>query len=161
NFLVRWLKRNYLRQLERCLNHRWLTLGLFAAIMVATTLFAVPRLGREFMPELEEGNLWIRADFPPHTSLEEVDRQRENALTIMRRYPEVEAIVTQIGRPDDGTDPSGFNILQIFAPLKAERSWPIPPGRDRPRTKAELVAEMNQELSGKIVGVNWNFSQYI
>src|SRR5262249_7741682 len=71
NFLVRWLKARYLRQLERCLNHRLATLAVFGAILLAT-LMMVPSLGREFMPELEEGNLWIRGTFPVNISLDEV-----------------------------------------------------------------------------------------
>src|SRR5262249_50419107 len=96
NFLVRWLKRRYLRQLERCLNHRWLALGLFAALIVFTLVFIAPRLGREFMPELEEGNLWIRATFPENISLEEVSDQVRRARALICKYPEVELVLTQI-----------------------------------------------------------------
>src|SRR5262249_24453804 len=131
NFLVRWLKRSYLRQLERCLNHRWLTLAVFVGL-IAVAAVLVPQLGREFMPELEQGNLWIRADFAPHASLEAVSKITDEALATMRKYPEVETVVRTIGRPDDGTDPTGFNIAQFFAPLKPEQAWPTPPGRDRP-----------------------------
>src|SRR5439155_3320383 len=163
NVLVRWLKRGYLRQLERCLKYRWVTLGIFVAIMAATVLFAVPHLGREFMPELEEGNLWIRGNFPPHVSLDAAAAEIEHAREILKsgRYPELDAIVTQIGRPDDGTDPTGFNSAQIFVPLKPQRHWPVPPGATRRRTKAELVAEMNAELNSKFIGIDWNFSSYI
>jgi cobalt-zinc-cadmium resistance protein CzcA len=159
--MVRWLKRSYLRQLERCLNHRWLTLGVFAALIAATVFFALPHLGREFMPELEEGNLWIRANFPVNTSLDTVAEKTEQAQAIMRQYPEAKSIVAQVGRPDDGTDPTGFNVAQFFVPLRREREWPVPPGHDRRRTKDQLVDEMMSELSRKFVGVDWNFSQYI
>jgi cobalt-zinc-cadmium resistance protein CzcA len=170
NFLVRWLKRGYLRQLERCLNHRWLTLGVFGGIILATALFAVPRLGGEFMPELEEGNLWIRGTFPLNVSLEEVAEKTRVARQIMQGYPEVQAIVPMIGRPDDGTDPTGFYNLEIFAPVKPQDDWPAVKEQTgllslfrskRPRTKAELVKDMNAELSRKIIGVDWNFSQNI
>src|SRR5262249_41951180 len=100
NFLVRFLKRGYLRQLERCLNHRWLTRAVFGALILATALFAVPRLGREFMPELEEGNLWVRGNFPTNVAMETVARQVQAAEATLRGYPEVKAIVTAIGRPD-------------------------------------------------------------
>src|SRR5439155_4893007 len=72
NFIVRWLKRSYLRQLRICLQHRVITLLVFGGLILATVFFAVPHLGREFMPELEEGNLWIRGTFPVNVSLEAV-----------------------------------------------------------------------------------------
>ncbi|HYT93798.1 MAG TPA: efflux RND transporter permease subunit [Gemmataceae bacterium] len=161
NFLVRWLKRSYLRQLNRCLNHRWVTLGLFLALVLVTALFAVPRLGREFMPELEEGNLWIRANFPTNVALETTCREADRAQAIMRKYAEVRTIVAQVGRPDDGTDPTGFNVVQFFVPLRAAKDWPIPPGQTRPRTKEELVEALSGELQNSLPGVGWNFSQYI
>src|SRR5205807_1397302 len=101
NFLVRGLKAVYLKQLERCLNHRWLTLGFFTALILATVFFAMPNLGREFMPELEEGNLWIRAVLPTNVALETTARKADEAQAVMRQYPEVKAIVAQVGRPDD------------------------------------------------------------
>jgi cobalt-zinc-cadmium resistance protein CzcA len=161
NFLVRWLKRSYLRQLELCLNHRVLTLLLFGSIAVVTVVVASQRLGSEFMPELEEGNLWIRASFPTNSALESVAKGSKEAQEVIRSYPEVQTIVAQVGRPDDGTDPTGFNMIQFFAPLRRERDWPVPPGRERRRTKSELVEEMKAELNRKFIGVDWNFSQYI
>jgi cobalt-zinc-cadmium resistance protein CzcA len=161
NFLVRWLKRSYLAQLRRCLDHRWLTLGVFVFLLVGTLVLGLPHLGREFMPQLEEGNLWIRANFPTNASLETVAEGSAKAQAIMRKYPEVESIVAQVGRPDDGTDPTGFNVIQFFVPLRRERDWPVPPGRQRRRAKSELEDEMNAELSASFIGVDWNFSQYI
>ncbi len=170
NFLVRWLKRSYLRQLERCLNHRLLTLAVFAALMLATFFFALPRLGGEFMPELEEGNLWIRGTFPLNVSLDETAQKVRYARRIMQKYPELESIVPMIGRPDDGTDPTGFYNVEIFVPLKPEKTWPATREQEgwqrlfrskRPRTKQELVRDMNTELNQKIIGVDWNFSQNI
>jgi cobalt-zinc-cadmium resistance protein CzcA len=170
NFLVRWLKRSYLRQLERCLNHRVLTLTIFGVLILATAVFAVPRLGGEFMPELEEGNLWIRGTFPLNVSLEEVARRVQSARAIMQRYPELESIVAMIGRPDDGTDPTGFYNLEMFVPLKPPDDWPAVKEQTgflslgetkRPRTKGELIQEMNEELKRTIIGVDWNFSQNI
>jgi cobalt-zinc-cadmium resistance protein CzcA len=170
NFLVRWLKKSYLRQLERCLNHRALTLVVFGGIIVATALLAIPHLGGEFMPELEEGNLWIRGTFPLNISLEEVADKVRVARKIMQKYPECQSIVAMIGRPDDGTDPTGFYNVEIFVPLKPADEWPEVKERGgllgwlkgkRARSKEELVKEMNDELSRKIIGVDWNFSQNI
>lgn len=163
NILVRTIKRLYLRQLERFLDHRWLALGLFGLVTVATLGFAAPQLGREFMPELDEGNLWIRGIFPVNVSLEEVTAKAKLARSIMRKYPEVQLVATQLGRPDDGTDPTSFYNAEFFVPLKRQQDWPaveMPDGR-RPRTKPELIEAMSAELSRDLIGVNWNFSQAI
>src|SRR5262249_2423154 len=141
-------------------------------------------LGREFMPELEEGNLWIRCTAPLNQTLERnVDIARQ-ARAIMAGYPEVEAVVTQSGRPDDGTDTCGFYNTEYFGPWRPKKDWPPlveqpggqrgtppppppPPGgrgggvRGRARTKEELVTAMNAELERKVPGVVWNFSQNI
>jgi cobalt-zinc-cadmium resistance protein CzcA len=169
NFLVRWLKASYLRQLKRCLDHRALTLAIFG-VLIVVTLGVLPLLDREFMPELEEGNLWIRGTFPLNASLDEVAGKVKIARSIISQYPEVEAIVPQIGRPDDGTDPTGFYNVEIFVPLKPMREWPQVKNRGglwklfgsgRARSKIELTREMNRELDRYIVGVDWNFSQNI
>jgi cobalt-zinc-cadmium resistance protein CzcA len=172
NFLVRFLKGGYLRQLERCLDHRWITLGGFLALIVFTAVYAVPRLGREFMPELEEGNLWIRGTFPLNVSLERVSADAERARQIIRSYPEIESAVLQIGRPDDGTDPTGFYNVEVFVPLRPQKQWPASVeeasswrrrllGDQRARTKEELIKQMNAELTRQLVGIDWNFSQNI
>jgi cobalt-zinc-cadmium resistance protein CzcA len=171
NFLVHYLKRSYLRTLERCLDHRWLTLAAFGGAITATALYAIPHTGREFMPELEEGNLWIRGTFPLNASLDRVAADAREARGILASYREVESVVPMIGRPDDGTDPTGFYNCEIFAPLRPQKDWPRSAEQTgwrrrlgstrRPRTKEELVRDMNDELSRKIPGVDWNFSQNI
>jgi cobalt-zinc-cadmium resistance protein CzcA len=171
NFLVRYLKGSYLRTLEMCLNHRWITLAVFAVLIVATAVYAIPHTGREFMPELEEGNLWIRGTFPLNASLEHVSADASEARHILTSYPEVESVVPQIGRPDDGTDPTGFYNVEIFVPLLPERQWPrvvkqagwrrLLRGAKRARSKEELIQEMNAELTRNLPGVDWNFSQNI
>ena len=123
------------------------------------------------MPELEEGNLWIRGEFPVNISLAgDVARVAKQARAIMRKYPEVETIVTQIGRPDDGTDTSGFYNAEFFVPLKPQKEWPAVKPREGwrgssarrgPATKAELIDDMKAELSANLLGVDWNFSQNI
>ncbi len=100
NFLVRRLQGTYRRQLQRCLRHRWLTLATFTGV-IAVTLGTLPFLGRGFMPELEEGNLWIRGTFPMNSSLDETVRRSRLARDIMKHYPELETILVQVGRPDD------------------------------------------------------------
>jgi heavy metal efflux system protein len=160
NFLVRGLKAFYLGQLEVILRFRWLALG-GVGLLVLGTVCLLPFLGREFMPELEEGNLWIRGIFPVDVALEEVSAKARIARSIMQTYPEVELIAAQLGRPDDGTDPVGFYSAEFFVPLKQPSEWPVPPGSRRPRTKTELIQEMNEELNRKLVGVDWDFSQQI
>jgi cobalt-zinc-cadmium resistance protein CzcA len=169
NFLLRFFKGRYLKQLRICLRHRWTTLGIMSGLVVATACL-LPFLGREFMPELEEGNLWIRATFPVNINMDEVSRQTERAVKIMRTYPEVQVIMAQIGRPDDGTDPTGFYNVEFFVPLRPAAEWPTLEKTDglqslframRPRSKRELVRAMKDELDHKIVGVDWNFSQNI
>src|SRR5205823_461633 len=118
-------------------------------------------LGQEFMPELEEGNLWIRGTFPINISLAEAADKVRIARSIMRKYPEVAVLMSQIGRPDDGTDPTGFYNTEYFVPLRPHHEWPIPPNRTRPRTKEELVSEMNADLDRNLPGVDWDFSQVI
>jgi cobalt-zinc-cadmium resistance protein CzcA len=170
NFLVRLLKGRYLRQLEICLNRRWATLGVFGTLIVGTMAFVVPQLGREFMPELEEGNLWLRATFPNNIALEEVSERVKQARAIIRGFPEVEAVVSQIGRPDDGTDPCSFYNDEFFVPLRPQKQWPAVKQETgwaslfhstRHRTKRELIEEMNAELTRTLIGVDWNFSQNI
>jgi Cu/Ag efflux pump CusA len=125
NFLVRWLREGYLRNLRVCLRNRWITVILFVGAIVFTYAYAVPKLGREFMPELEEGNLWVRATFPLSASLETVTGDCRTSRAIMaKNYPEVETVVVEMGRPDDGTDPCGFYNAEFFVPLRSQREWP-------------------------------------
>ncbi|HUY88594.1 MAG TPA: efflux RND transporter permease subunit [Pirellulales bacterium] len=169
NFLVRYLKSGYLRNLDFCLRHRWATVFVMLAL-IGFTAAMLPLLGREFMPELEEGNLWVRATLPINISLEAASAKADQARKIMQKYPEIEVVVSQTGRPDDGTDPTGFYNVEFFVPLKPRGQWPaVKPATGwqawfstrRPRTKLELISEMNDELAKSIVGVNWNFSQNI
>jgi cobalt-zinc-cadmium resistance protein CzcA len=170
NFLVRFLKNSYLATLRTCLRHRYITLGIMAGL-VAFTVALLPFVGREFMPQLEEGNLWITATFPLNVSMDRVAEDIDKARAIMVSYPEVEVLVPSIGRPDDGTDPTGYYRVEVFAPLRPMKEWPKLMeqtgwrrwiwGPRRSRTKEELVRQMNAELREKIVGVDWNFSQYI
>lgn len=169
NFLVRWLLASYLRRLEWCLKHRVPTLG-FMGVLAVITISMLPTMGREFMPELEEGNLYVRGTFPINVSPDAAYSTSDKARAILRRFPEVRVVVSQNGRPDDGTDPTGFYNLEFFVPLKPRTEWPLSEeqlgwksmfGPKRPRTKDELVAAMDEALSGELIGANWNFSQNI
>jgi heavy metal efflux system protein len=168
NFLVRGLKQFYLVQLNYVMRHRALVMIGFAGV-VAVTFIALPFLGREFMPALEEGNIYIRGTFPVRTSLDEVSRRSHTARFLLRQHPEVKAVLCQMGRPDDGTDPTGFYNAEFQVPLEQEDQWPKSQPRrwlgwllgPRAKTKNELVDEMQRELDRAIVGVDWNFSQQI
>jgi cobalt-zinc-cadmium resistance protein CzcA len=170
NFLVRSLKKSYLKQLERCLEHRWLTLTVFCTIG-AVTVAAMSFLGREFMPELEEGNLYIRGTFPVNIALDEASEKARAARSILRSYPEVALVQSQVGRPDDGTDPCGFYNVEFNIPLIPEDDWPKVVertgwrkwlfGEKRARSKPELVKVLNTDLDRLLPGIDWNFSQYI
>ncbi|MGA2258630.1 MAG: efflux RND transporter permease subunit, partial [Thermoguttaceae bacterium] len=170
NFFVRFMKYRYLRQLERCLKHRYLTVLFFGSLIAGTACLA-PYLGTEFMPELEEGNLWIRGTGPLNQTLERNVEIAKQARTIMASYPEVETVVSQSGRPDDGTDTEGYEGTEYFVPVRPFKDWPAVVeqsgwrrwlfGPKRPRTKVELTDDMDAELKAKIPGVNWNFSQDI
>ena len=94
------------------------------ALLIGGTACLIPQLGREFMPELEEGNLWLRGIGPLNMSLEHQVTIAKQARAIIASYPEVESIVTQSGRPDDGTDTEGYYSGEYFVPLRHQEDWP-------------------------------------
>jgi cobalt-zinc-cadmium resistance protein CzcA len=160
NFLVRGLKWLFVNQLVWLLRFRWVALGLFLVAVVGTGVVAA-NMGREFMPELEEGNLMVRGTFPVNVSFEEVVYRSRQVRRVLQRFPEFAVIVPAIGRPDDGTDPTGYYNLEIFIPLRPDTEWPDDPSRGRPRTKAELIKDMNEALDRDLPGVDWDTSQII
>ncbi len=136
------------------LSNRIATLGC-AAVLLGMAGFASSRLGSEFLPHLEEGNLWIRATMPTSVSLEASDGYVDRMRQAIQSYPEVRTVVSQHGRPDDGTDATGFFNAEFFAPLKPFDTWPDGMDKDR------LIAAMTQRLKVQFPGVDFNFSQYI
>ncbi|MHC5542337.1 efflux RND transporter permease subunit, partial [Singulisphaera rosea] len=163
NLLVRTIRAFYVWQLERILDFRAVFLLAFGVLTAFTIVVVLPQLGREFMPELDEGHIWVRGIFPVNVSLDEVTHKSEIARRIMRKFPEVQLVAAQLGRPDGGTDPTSFYSAEFFVPLRGQEHWPeveTPEGKRR-RTKPEVIEAMNEELSRTIVGVNWNFSQQI
>jgi heavy metal efflux system protein len=170
NIVVRILKYAYVTQLKWVLKFRWLTLLGFAGLLIVTG-WVVMQLGAEFMPELEEGNVYVRGTFPVNVSLDEVADKAAVARKILRQHPETILVLNQMGRPDDGTDPTGFYNCEFSVPLKDHEEWPKVVeqtgwkrwvyGPLRAKSKDELIDEMNRELDTAIPGVDWNFSQYI
>jgi len=132
--------------------HRVIVIG---CIFLVLGLLMVTRLGSEFLPALEEGNLWIRASMPPTISLEAGSPYANRMREIIKNHPEVITVVSQHGRPDDGSDASGFNNVELFAPLKPFDEW------ENGMTKEKLVADLQEQFEEEFPGVTFNFSQYI
>jgi len=153
-FLMRHLHRFYMPVLRGAVANRRLVLGGAVGLLVITA-FMIRMLGLEFLPKLEEGNLWIRATLPSTISLEEGNTYVNEMRKIIRARPEVESVVSQHGRPDDGTDAAGFFNAEFFAPLKPTKDWPG--GGDKDDLTAALLAQLQQ----KFPGVEFNFSQYL
>jgi len=152
--LVRWLRRIYQPALEFALANRIITFCGIALVAVLA-IAALRSLGLEFLPKLEEGNLWVRATFPQSISLEDSDSYVNGMRRVMRKYPEVESVVSQHGRPDDGTDATGFFNAEFFVPLKPFDTWPAGIDKDK------LTQDMTDSLQEQFPGVEFNFSQYI
>ena len=115
--IVRGLRRLYRRVVTVVLARRGLTVTAGLALMVSAGL-AASTVGLEFLPKLEEGNIWLRAALPPSVSLDEGNAYANRMRRLVKSFPEVETVITQHGRPDDGTDPDGFSNVEFFVPLK-------------------------------------------
>ncbi|MFZ0931897.1 MAG: efflux RND transporter permease subunit [Syntrophobacteraceae bacterium] len=153
--VVRVLHRIYNPALRFALTHRVLVVGIELAFSVTILLFIAPRLGSEFLPHLEEGNFWIRASMPITLSLEDGEAASRKMRQILLRHPEVVTVLSQHGRPDDGSDASPFSNVELFAPLKPFDEWP------RGLTKEKLTEQVQAEFKNELPGVIFNFSQYI
>src|SRR5215208_1989500 len=152
--IVRGLRRLYRRVVVFVLARRGVTVTAGLAVMVAAGL-AGSTVGLEFLPKLEEGNIWLRAALPPSVSLEEGNAYANRMRRVVKSFPEVETVITQHGRPDDGTDPDGFSIVEFFVPLKPFDTW------RKGLSKEDLIAEMGSTLRKTFPGVTFAFSQYI
>jgi cobalt-zinc-cadmium resistance protein CzcA len=160
NFLVRGLKALFVLQLQVVLRFRLLILAAFVGGVVFTGVVAA-NMGREFMPELEEGSLLVRGTFPVNISLDEATLRSRQLRALLREFPEIAVIVPAIGRPDDGTDPTGYYNVESNLPLRPEEQWPAIPSYGRPRKKHELVQDLNTALDRTFPGVDWDISQII
>jgi heavy metal efflux system protein len=151
--LVTWLTKHYNSSLKWTLSHRKAVLAIAGAALAAT-LGAGTFLGGEFMPKLEEGNLWVRATLPQDVSYDVAQNMAHDIRELMLRYPVVTQVVSQMGRPDDGTDVTTFNNIEFMVSLRPAGDWP------GGLTKDELIRRMDSELE-KFPGVDFNFSQNI
>ena len=153
--LMRTIRHVYRPILEVAVRRKIWTLASAAALLCLAIVLAVRFLGLEFLPKLEEGNLWIRATLPSTISLEEGNKYVNRMRAVIGSFPEVENVVSQHGRPDDGTDATGFFNAEFFAPLKPASQWRSGIDKDR------LTSEMLDRLQSEFLGVEFNFSQYL
>ena len=156
NPVFHWLQDRYGRLLEWCFDHLQMTLG-FGVLALAVMLFLgfSGVIGSEFLPHLDEGAIWVRGTLAPSTGPTAGIALSRVARRALARFPEVKQIVSQVGRPDDGSDASGFYNTEFFVDL-----WPRSRWRSAFKTKDDLIAAMDTELN-KFAGVDWNFSQPI
>ena len=157
NLVMDYLTEQYRRRLRWAVEHRWAVAGV-AAVALAGTLFLGfgGVIGAEFLPHLDEGAIWARGTLANSTSLTEAEKFTTNERYVFASFPEVSKVVSQVGRPDDGTDTGGFGNTEYFVDLKPKDQW-------RPvfhRNKEELIAAMNRAVD-KYPGAIWNFSQPI
>jgi heavy metal efflux system protein len=152
--VVRRLRAVYTPVLRWSLTNRKITVAI-GLIFLVVSGFIGSRLGSEFLPTLEEGNLWIRATMPPTISLDAGMPTVNKIRDIILRHPEAITVVSQHGRPDDGSDAAGFFNAEFFVPLKPFDQWPTG------LTKEKLIDELQTEFANEFVGIDFNFSQYI
>jgi cobalt-zinc-cadmium resistance protein CzcA len=153
-FVVRGLRKVYSPVLSWALSRRKLVVALGCGFLVVIGVLA-HFLGSEFLPALEEGNFWIRASMPMTMSLDAGTQATRKMREILLRHPEVLTVVSQHGRPDNGSDASPLSNVELFVPLKNFDEWP------RRLTKEKLTEEIQKEFSDALPGVVFNFSQYI
>jgi heavy metal efflux system protein len=151
---VRTLRKIYTPVLHWSLAHRKAMLGIGLGFLAIIGLLGT-RLGSEFLPHLEEGNMWIRITLPPSTGLQSGEPSVKKFRQILHSHPEIITVVSQHGRPDNGTDASPFFNVEIFATLTPFDTWPSG------LTKDKLIDQLIQEFTDAVPGATFNFSQYI
>jgi cobalt-zinc-cadmium resistance protein CzcA len=152
--LVRALRWGHQRLYRAAMRMRALCLGL-AALALTGSIGLLSTLGAEFLPTLEEGNLWVRATMPGTISLEEGNGTVNRIRAVLLEFPEVITATSQQGRPDDGTDSAGFFNAEFFLPLRDPKKWTTAPNRDG------LVQAMQHRLSREFLGVEFSYAQAI
>ena len=157
NPVMNFLREKYRIAVRWAIEHRRATVGVGAvSFVLAVVLMASGVIGSEFLPHLDEGAIWVRGTLAPSTGPSEGVRIANEARVLLASFPEVTVVTSQVGRPDDGTDTTGFFNTEYFVDLKPKAEW-------RPvfhKDKDELIAAMDRELS-KTPGILWNFSQPI
>jgi heavy metal efflux system protein len=153
-FVVRQIRKVYQFVLPLAVRRYRLSATIALAFLAICGMLAT-RLGTEFLPKLEEGNLWIRGMMPPTIALDAGIETVARIRNIIRSYEPVRTVFSEQGRGEDGTDPDGSFLAEFFVPLKPFNEWP------RGLTKQKLIAQMSERLNHEIIGVDFNFSQYI
>ncbi|MGP0056796.1 MAG: efflux RND transporter permease subunit [Steroidobacteraceae bacterium] len=146
------IKSVYIKGLDFCLARPWGT-AFASAVLLAGSLLLIPRIGAEFMPHLDEGALWVRATMPYTISFDESAKIAPKVRDILRSFPEVTTVASELGRPDDGTDPTGFFNVEFYVDLKPYTQWTGPY-----RTKAGLIEAINRKLEA-FPGITFNYTQ--
>jgi cobalt-zinc-cadmium resistance protein CzcA len=154
NRAYEWMKRKYAGQLDWALDRPKLTM-LIACLIFGATLLLIPFIGGEFMPHLDEGALWVRATMPYTISFEEASKIAPQIRDILISYPQVTVVASELGRPDDGTDPTGFFNCEFYVGLKPykDKSW-----SGDADTKAKLIESVNKKLTA-FPGIVFNYTQ--
>ena len=152
NRIFEAIKSVYIRGLDVCLKHPWAT-TLASTVLLAASLLLIPRIGAEFMPQLDEGALWVRATMPYTISFDESAKITPKIRDILRSFPEVTTVASELGRPDDGTDSTGFFNVEFYVGLKPYSEW-----TGSYRTKAALTEAINQKLLA-FPGIMFNYTQ--
>ncbi|MGB7750314.1 MAG: efflux RND transporter permease subunit, partial [Candidatus Acidiferrales bacterium] len=150
-----WIKKEYGSELKWCLERPWLTMFV-ATIIFGVSLLFVPFIGGEFMPHLDEGALWVRATMPYTISYEEAAKVAPQIRTILAKYPMVTDVGSELGRPDDGTDPTGFFNCEFYVGLKPydDAIWKS----GSIHNKAELIEDLQKQLTA-FPGIIFNYTQ--
>ena len=146
------IKAVYIRGLDWCLARPWAT-TLASALLLALSLLLIPRIGAEFMPKLDEGALWVRATMPYTISFDEAAKVAPRVRQLLRSFPEVTTVASELGRPDDGTDPTGFFNVEFYVGLKPYSQWHGPY-----RNKSALIEAVNSKLV-TFPGITFNYTQ--
>ena len=157
NPVLVWIIRHYRRLAVAAIQRRRITLGIAGLALAATFTMAFSGIiGSEFLPHLDEGSIWVRGTLAPSTGPDESRSITDRARVLLARFPEVKQVVSQTGRPDDGTDTTGFFNTEYFVDLTPKEQWRPVFGENKER----LIAAMDHQLE-EIPGAIWNFSQPI
>ena len=152
NAIFEKIKSAYGKGLDTCLARPWVTTGVSAGLL-AVALLLVPSVGAEFMPQLDEGALWVRATMPYTISFDESAKIAPQVRAVLATFPEVTTVASELGRPDDGTDSTGFFNAEFYVGLKPYAQW-----NGQYHTKAALIAAINHKLEA-FPGIIFNYTQ--
>jgi cobalt-zinc-cadmium resistance protein CzcA len=152
NHVFEGIKTIYVKGLDFSLSHPWMT-TFASTILLASSLLLIPRIGAEFMPHLDEGALWVRATMPYTISFDQAAKVTPEIRDILHSFPEVTTVASELGRPDDGTDPTGFFNVEFFVGLKPYSQW-----TGSYRNKAGLIEAINRKLES-FPGIIFNYTQ--